>query len=49
MSRLLRDDDFTIDLTQGEKLIGIFYDMFRGNTNKNLLFPRVNIILIHLW
>ena len=49
MSRLLRDDDFTIDLTQGEKLIGIFYDMFRGNTNKNLLFPSINIILIHLW
>ena len=25
MSRPLRDDDFTKDLTQGEKLIGLFY------------------------
>ena len=25
-----------------------FYNMFRGNANENLLFPRINIILIHL-
>ena len=44
MSRPLRDDDFTIDLTQWEKLIGTFYKIFRGNANKYLLFPRINII-----
>ena len=49
MSRPLRDDDFTIDLTQWEKLIGTFYKIFRGNANKYLLFPRINIILIQLW
>ena len=49
MSRPLRDDDFTKDLTQGEKLIGIFYNIFRGNANKYLIFPRINIILIQLW
>ena len=48
MSRPLRDDDFTKDLTQGEKLIGIFYNIFRGNANKYLIFPRINIILIQL-
>ena len=32
MSRPLRDDDFTINLTRGETFIGIF----RGNTNKKL-------------
>ena len=29
----LRDDDFTIDLTQGEKFSVFFYDIFRDNSN----------------
>ena len=49
MSKPLHDDDFTIDLTQGEKLIGIFYNIFRGNSDKNLHFPSINVIFIHLW
>ena len=49
MSKPLHDDDFTIDLTQGEKLIGIFYNIFRGNSDKNLHFPSTNVIFIHLW
>ena len=48
MSRPLRDDDFTIDLTQGEKLIGTFYNIFRGNSNKNSHFPRIKIVFIPL-
>ena len=28
---------YITDLTQGEKWIGIFYNIFRGNVNKNLL------------
>ena len=43
--RPLRDDDFTTDLTQGEKFFDIFHDIFRGNSNKNLHFPRINISL----
>ena len=49
MSRPLRDDDFKIALTLGEMFIGIFYNIFRGNSNRNLQFPRINIILNHLW
>ena len=49
MSRPLRDDDSTTDLSQEEKLIGVFYNIFSGNANKKLHFPRINIILIHLW
>ena len=49
MSRPLRYDDFTIELPRGEKLIGIFYNIFRGNSNKTLHFPRNNIIFIYLW
>ena len=48
MSRPLRDDDFTTDLSQEEKLIGVFYNIFSGNASKKLHFPRINIILIHL-
>ena len=48
MSRPLHDDDFTTDLTHGEKLIGIFDNIFRGNFNKNLHFPSINVIFIHL-
>ena len=48
MSRPLRDDDSTTDLSQEEKLIGVFYNIFSGNANKKLHFPRINIILIHL-
>ena len=34
-SRPLRDDDFTINLTLGEKfIIGIFYTICRANSNK---------------
>ena len=40
---------FTINLKQGETFIGIFYDIFRENTNQNLHFPRINIVFIHLW
>ena len=48
ISRPLRDDDSTINLTQGEKFFGIFYDIFRGNSNKNLHFPRINMSIIKL-
>ena len=48
MSRPLRDDDFKIALTLGEMFIGIFYNTFRGNSNRNLQFSRINIILNHL-
>ena len=41
----LRDDDFTIDLTQGEIFSVFFYDIFRDNSNKNLHFHRINISL----
>ena len=33
VTRPLSDDDFTIELTQGEKFIGVFNNMFRGNSN----------------
>ena len=46
--RPLRDDDFTRDLSQGKKFIGIFYSIFRGNFKKNLHFSRINIIITHL-
>ena len=36
-----------MDLGQGEKFIGIFYNIFRGNFNKNLHFPSINIITNH--
>ena len=49
ISRLLRCDDFTTDLTQGEKFSGFFFFFkFRGNSTKNLHFPCINIIFIHL-
>ena len=48
MSRPLRDDDFKIALMLGEMFIGIFYNIFCGNSNRNLQFPRINIILNHL-
>ena len=47
ISRPLCDDDFTIDLTQGKKFFSIFHNIFRGNSNKNLHFPLINIIFIH--
>ena len=47
--RPLRDDDFTEDLTQGEKFFGIFYNIFRGNSGKNFNFHFNNIIFIHVW
>ena len=34
MWRPLRDDDFTMDFTQGKKFIGILYKIFRGNCKK---------------
>ena len=43
------DDDFTVDLTQGEKLISIFYNIFSGNSYKNLHFARISVISIRLW
>ena len=42
------DDDFTVDLTQGEKLISIFYNIFSGNSYKNLHFARIIVISIRL-
>ena len=48
ISRPLRDDDFTIDITQVEKFFGIFYNTFCDNSNKNLNFPRNKIIFIHV-
>ena len=47
--RPLRDDDFTEDLTQGEKFFDIFYNIFRGNSGKNFNFHFNNIIFIHVW
>ena len=47
--RPLRDDDFTEDLTQGEKFFGIFYNIFRGNSGKNFNFHFNSIIFIHVW
>ena len=49
ISRPFRDDNFTIDPTQGEKVYGIFYNIIRGNSNKNLHVPRIEIIFIHVW
>ena len=35
----------SVDLTQGEKFFSVFYNIFRGNSNKNLHYPRINISL----
>ena len=42
------DDDFTVDLTQGDKFINIFYNIFSGNSYKNLHFARISVISIRL-
>ena len=47
MSRALGDDDLTVDLAQGKKFISILYNIFRGYSNQNLQFLRINIIFIH--
>ena len=46
----LREDDFTIELKQGEMFLGIFYYIFRSShdSDKNLHYPLINSILIHL-
>ena len=35
--------------TQGGKFIGIFYNIFRGNSIESSHLPRFNFILMHLW
>ena len=39
ISRLLRDVEFTINLTHGDKLIGRFYYILHSLSNKNLRLP----------
>lgn len=49
ISRLSRGDGFTVALTQGMKFIGVFYNILCSCSNKSFQFPRISIILIHIW
>ena len=49
MSRLLRDVKFIINLAHGDKLIGRFYYILHGFSNKNLRLPSISISQIHFW
>ena len=50
ISRPLRDVKFTINLAHGDKLIGRFYYILHGFSNKNLCPPPwISITQIHFW
>ena len=49
MSRPLHDIKFIIDLVHGDKLIGKFYYILHGFSNKNLRLPSIRFSQIHFW
>ena len=49
ISRPLHDVKFTMNLTDGDKLIGRFYYVLHGFSSKNLHLPCISITQIRFW